>query len=111
MGYAVELFYDHESELAVRKVWDGAGEATGQSSLSETGARPHVSLAVYDDDLDATGFQEKLQEFADTTEPFEFRLTSVGTFPGNEGVVYLSPVMTQDPDGRAPAVSPDVFEV
>ena len=96
MGYAVELFYDHESELAVRKVWDGAGEATGQSSLSETGARPHVSLAVYDDDLDATGFQEKLQEFADTTEPFEFRLTSVGTFPGNEGVVYLSPVMTQD---------------
>ncbi len=96
MGYAVELFYDHESEIAVRKVWDGAGEALGRSSLSNTGARPHISLAVYNDDLDPAGFPEKLQEFAESTEPFEFRLSSVGTFPGNEGVVYLSPVVTQD---------------
>ena len=29
MGYAVELFFDHESELSVRKVWDGVGEALG----------------------------------------------------------------------------------
>ena len=91
MGYAVELFYDHESEIAVRKVWDGAGEALGRSSLSNMGARPHISLAVYNDDLDPAGFPEKLQEFAESTEPFEFRLSSVGTFPGNEGVVYLSP--------------------
>ena len=95
MGYAVELFFDHESELSVRKVWDGVGEALGQSSLSDSGARPHVSLAVYNDELDTSGFPEQLLEFAESTEQFEFCLSSVGTFLGNEGVVFLSPVVTR----------------
>lgn len=95
MGYAIELFYDDDSERAVRECWDGLGAALGKPSLSELGARPHVSLAVYDDDLDTAGFPERLLEFAQSIDPFEFRLSSVGTFPGNEGVVFLAPVVTR----------------
>lgn len=94
MGYAVELFYDDASEQAVREVWDGLGTAIGHPSLSELGARPHISLAVYDNGLDTAGFSERLLEFAQTIDPFDFRLSSVGTFPGPEGVVFLAPVVT-----------------
>ena len=94
MGYAVELFYDHESESAVREIWDGLGAALGKPSLSELGGRPHVSLAVYGDGLDTTGFQESLHEFANSIDPFDFCLSSVGSFPGQEGVVFLAPVVS-----------------
>ncbi len=95
MGYAIELFYDLESEQSVRNVWDGIGKALGKPSLWELGARPHVSLAVYNADLDTTGFEDRLREFATSVEPFELRMSSVGTFPGSEGVVFLSPVVTR----------------
>ena len=95
MGYAVELFYDSESEQAVCEIWDGLGASLGQPSLSELGARPHVSLAVYSDGLDTTGFREQLLEFAQSLAPFEFKLINVGTFPGSEGVVFLAPVATR----------------
>lgn len=94
MGYAIELFYDDASDQAVRDIWDGLGTALGQPSLSELGARPHVSLAVYSDDLDTAGFPERLLEFARSIDPFDFVLSSVGTFPGQEGVVFLAPVVT-----------------
>lgn len=95
MGYAIELFYDDASERAVRDIWDGLGTVLGQPSLSELGARPHVSLAVYGDGLDTTGFPERLCEFARSVAPFEFKLSSFGTFPGSEGVVFSAPVVTR----------------
>ena len=95
MGYAIELFYDDASERAVRDIWDGLGTALGQPSLSELGARPHVSLAVYGDDLDTDGFPERLLKFARSIEPFDFTLSSLGTFAGREGVVFLAPVVTR----------------
>ena len=95
MGYAIELFYDHESERAVRDIWDGLGTSLGQPSLSELGARPHVSLAVYSDGLDTNGFPERLLEFARSIDSFDCMLSSLGTFPGREGVVFLAPVVTR----------------
>ena len=95
MGYAIELFYDDASEQAVRDIWEGLGAALGKPSLSELGARPHVSLAVFDDGLDTNGFPERLLEFARSIDPFDFTLSSLGTFPGQEGVVFLAPVATR----------------
>ena len=94
MGYAIELFYDDASERAVRHIWDGLGTVLGRPSLSELGARPHVSLAVYGDGLDTKGFPERLLEFARSIDPFDFTLSSLGIFPGQEGVVFLAPVVT-----------------
>ena len=95
MGYAVELYYDPVSEQAVREIWDGLGAALGRPSLSRLGARPHVSLAVYSEGLDTAGLQESLPGFAQSISPFNFRLSSVGTFSGQEGVVFLAPVVTR----------------
>ena len=67
----------------------------GNLRLSELGARPHVSLSVYGDGLDTNGFPERLLEFARSIDPFDFTLSSLGTFPGQEGVVFLAPVVTR----------------
>ena len=95
MGYAIELFYDEASERAVREIWDGLGTVLGQPPLSELGARPHVSLAVYGDGLDTADFPERLLEFARSIDSFDFTLSSLGTFAGQEGVVFLAPVVTR----------------
>ena len=95
MGYAIELFYDDEAEQAVRDIWDGIAAELGKTSLSDHGARPHVSLAVYTDDLDMTGVQENLLKFAQSIDPFDFCLRSLSAFTRQEGVVYLAPVVTE----------------
>ncbi len=95
MGYAIVLFYDEEADQAVRKVWDGIGVKLGKPSLSDLGARPHISLAVYTDDLDTTGFPGQLHEFAQSINPFDFCLSSVSVFTRQDGVVFLAPVVTR----------------
>ncbi len=95
MGYAIELFYDDEAEQAVRDIWDGIAVELEKPSLSDLGARPHVSLAVYTDDLDMTGVQENLLKFAQSIDPFDFCLRSLSAFTRQEGVVYLAPVVTE----------------
>ena len=95
MGYAVELFFDNESTLFVTRFCNVLAKRLEKPSLSDRDIRPHVSLAVYDDGLNVEEFEEKLHKFAKSVEPFEFCLNSVGTFPGNQGVVYLAPIVSQ----------------
>ena len=95
MGYAVELYFDADSDRAVRNLWKRIADAVGPSYMPESGARPHVSLAVYDH-LDSDGFACILEKFAKTLVPFDFMLSSVGTFPTKEGAVFLAPVVNQD---------------
>lgn len=96
MGYAVELYFDPGSDLAVRRIWSGIADVFGLSTMLTSGGRPHVSLAVYTDDLDCRSFPQELFAFAQSLAPFEFQLGSVGTFPTEEGVVFLAPVVTSE---------------
>ena len=96
MGFAVELYFNSDSELEVQRIWSGLAEAGGLSAMSASGARPHISLAVYSDDFDGRGFSQELLAWSRSLVPFEFQLGSVGTFPTNEGVVFLASVVTSE---------------
>ena len=98
MYLAVELGFDEGCDGAVRGVWEAVREVTGSSLLFDLGVAPHVSLAVYHDHPDAPGeaLQSVLDRFVEDQAPLEFQLSSVGTFPGDEGVVFLAPVVTTD---------------
>lgn len=96
MGYAVELYFDPDSDLAVRRIWSGIADAFGLSTMLTNGGRPHVSLAVYSDDLDHRSFLQELPAFSKSLAPLEVQLGSVGTFPTEEGVVFLAPVVTRE---------------
>lgn len=85
MGYAVELYFDPDSDLAIRRIWSGIADAFGLSTMLTNGGRPHVSLAVYSDDLDHRSFLQELPAFSKSLAPLEVQLGSVGTFSDRRG--------------------------
>ncbi len=93
MGYAVELYFDSQTE---KSVWDLRHILIGQgisSAISELGDRPHISLAVFPN-VDCDNLISLTKEYAGKIEPFSFQLSAIGTFPTDENGLFLSPVPT-----------------
>lgn len=91
MALAVELGFDPRAESAVLAVWEAVAAASGSRLLLDLRVRPHVSLAVYPEG--APGAEDAFRAIRAAPLPFAF--ASVGTFPGDEGVVFLAPVVDE----------------
>lgn len=48
MGYAVEIYFDNETTSKIQAVWANIVSAGLDSFIPQSGARPHISLGVYD---------------------------------------------------------------
>ena len=94
MPFAVELYMDDPAAAAVRQLWQSLGQEGIPSQPLALGARPHISLCVYES-LDSSLVAKKLELFARQFEPLSFVLESVDTFPGSNGVVFLAPRLTE----------------
>jgi 2'-5' RNA ligase len=94
-GFAVELLFDPAMEARLRALWKALAQAEVSSSMLDIGARPHVSLAVFER-LDPTSMHAELDGFARENPPLEVTLSAVGTFPGAEGAVFIAPVVTPE---------------
>ena len=94
MPFAVEMYMDSVAEASVWKLCESISEAGLSSFMLKIGARPHVSLALFKE-IDLIDFKSELKSFADKTEPFEVTFASISTFPTEEGVVFLAPIVTQ----------------
>ena len=94
MAYAVELLLDPLAAEAVRALWERLAAAGIPAPLKDMGVAPHITLAAYEE-LDPEAVQDAFRSFACEETPEPVTLTSVGTFPGDEGVVYLAPVVTR----------------
>lgn len=93
MPCAVEMYFDAASSDRLISVWQEIAADKVSSTLLDNKAEPHVSLAVLDQ-VDLKSMETSLRLLTENLAPFEIRFSSVGTFPGNEGVVFLLPVMT-----------------
>ena len=89
MGLAVELCFDAEAERAVLAVWKAVRAVSGSGTLFDLRARPHVSLAVYDEGARGP-LEAAVARFRAAPLPFTF--ASAGTFAGDDGVAFLAPV-------------------
>ena len=94
MPFAVELRFDTLAEEQIYDAWDAIHEAGIGSSLLDAGYRPHISLGVCNR-LEPNAFVEALSTFAASLAPFRLSLSSVGTFPGVEGVIFLGVTVTE----------------
>lgn len=93
MGYAVELYFDSQTE---KNVWDLRHVLIGQgvsSTISNLGDRPHISLAMFSN-VASNDLVSLTKVFAGTIRSFDFQLSAIGTFPTDENVLFLSPVLT-----------------
>lgn len=87
-GQAVELTFDADSDRRVIDLWKSVKHGIDLEAL---GARPHISLAVFRPPVDPGILTKCIEEYAENTTPLELQLSAVGVFPGEEGVVFLSP--------------------
>jgi 2'-5' RNA ligase len=95
MPFAVELLLDGRAREAVRGVWEALRDAGVSTSMLDTGSRPHVTLAVYED-LELPPFKRQAEAFFASETAIDVPLSGVGTFQSEEGVVYLAPVVTPE---------------
>jgi hypothetical protein len=94
MPYAIELFFDQQTESIIRGLWQAIAAAGIRSAMIEVGYRPHVSLAVCDD-LDVEGLHDPLTAFASSLSPFDLTFPTIGMFTRPEGVLFLGVTVTE----------------
>ena len=93
MPFAIELFFDTKSDMAVQKLGQRLEKEKIPTIFSRLGSTPHVSLAVFEQ-YDPGRLHSVLKNLASCFSTVPFRLSSLGTFPGKEGVLFLAPVVT-----------------
>ena len=90
MGYAVELYFDGPTSRNVRAIW-GRIESAGLSEfMPNSGARPHVSIAVYSH-IVPSEIEPILSRFSREVGETKIEFEGVSTFPNGGGVVFLAP--------------------
>ena len=94
-GFAIELTFDPETAAKLAALWDTIARAGISTFMQDVGAFPHISLAVFDD-IECQELRKAIAEFAHSVTPMDVILSAVGTFPGDEGVVFVAPVVTPE---------------
>lgn len=89
---SIELFFDLASETALRALWNTLAEQDICSVQSISGARPHLSLSVFES-LPEARLHELLRRVAHDFAVMPFQFTALGHFP-RSGVTFLAPKPT-----------------
>ena len=95
MSVAVAMYLDPEAEARIKDIWRELAEKNVSSYMLDSGWRPHVSLAVFDH-LDVEDARNRLASFAAGIPPFPITLSSVGRFSGENDVLFLSPLVSEE---------------
>jgi len=93
MAFAVELHLGPETETAVYDTWQALAALGIDRSMLDSGARPHVTLAI-SDHVDQRGLEDATAAFAATLQPVRLTLSSVGLFPTAENVLFYGVSVT-----------------
>ena len=91
-GLAVELFFDPHTEARIMGLWEKVARVAVGPSMSDIGARPHISLAVFEEG-NPDQCRVDLRSFAQEIAPIEVMLSYIGVFPST-GVVFIGVVVT-----------------
>lgn len=89
MPLAIELFFDAQSDAAVRSLWAALAREGVCDYMLTSQARPHVSLSVFDD-LKETELTRILTRFVAAHPKISLHLAAQGRFPQSE-VTFLAP--------------------
>jgi 2'-5' RNA ligase len=92
MPYAYELALDPASAAVVRRTWRELADA-GIGYMAASGARPHVTLGIWEA-LDRDRAEAEVIRFAAETPAVQVRFASVGLFPAV--AVFLAVTVTAE---------------
>jgi len=92
MQYAIELYYDQETEHQLFRLAQRVAEESISTEFLEWKTRPHLTLACFND-VDEEKCIELLTKFASTHRRMPAYISSVGMFTDTK-TIFVSPVMT-----------------
>ena len=93
MTYAIEMFFDNETEDKIMSLAKKIADAGLSTKYLEWKTRPHVTLAIFND-VDEDKCRKLLERFAKTHNAFPAFLDSIGMFNDTK-TIFLSPTMTR----------------
>ena len=93
MQYAIELYFDPETEEALFTLSRGIAEKGISTKFLEWKTRPHLTLACFSD-VDEKACAQALRAFTESHAALPAYIGSVGMFPDTK-TIFVSPIMTQ----------------
>lgn len=100
---AIELYFDSETEDAILELRNALYDDDIVPDPGVIEARPHLTLTILQGDEIP---YELLREFASSTPARPVQLTSLSSFPGESGVLFLAPT----PDDRLLGLHRDLHD-
>ncbi|MBO5166361.1 MAG: 2'-5' RNA ligase family protein [Lachnospiraceae bacterium] len=91
MQYAIELYYDKETEQKLFNLANRIAEEKLSTKFLKWKTRPHLTLACFND-VDEEKCMEQLNRFAQTHQSMPAYIGSVGMF-NDTRTIFASPVM------------------
>ena len=91
MQYAIELYYDKETEQKLYYLAQRVADAGLSTKFLEWKTRPHLTLACFND-VDEEKCMEQLKKFAQTHGRMPAYIASVGMFNDTK-TIFASPMM------------------
>lgn len=95
MPYAVMLYFDTQIEQTIRKVWQTLAKDNLASSFLDSGIRPHITLAIYEE-LNCRPCENELVRITSETVSMAIQFTHLGIFTTPEPVVFAAPLSTRE---------------
>lgn len=95
MPFAVTLRLDETSASAVEAMWRLLAEHGIGADRQELGYPPHVTLAIYADNVPVRRLRDALTLCADRWKAVPISLSGLGVFPGSSSILWAAPVVTQ----------------
>ena len=93
--FILEIFFDPATEQSIRAIWGRINTLLGEKPPARGDARPHLSAASTPT-LNIPAFTHDLKMLAARVPPLPLEFSSVATFPTQERVLFLSPVVTTE---------------
>ncbi len=94
MQYAIELFYDNETENELYKIMNLVADKGISTKFVEWGTRPHLALGCFND-IEEEVCIERLKQFAQTHKAMPAYLGAVGMFNDTKNI-FVTPIMNRD---------------
>lgn len=89
MSYSTELYFDQDSENKIKEYLNIIKREGIENLFYNLGALPHISLAVYNDNINHLELIKNLEKFQLNKVNISFK--NIGYFCSNENAIFLCP--------------------
>ena len=90
MSYSVELYFNECGENKLKELWKELYDLGISRFMHESGSRPHIALAVFDEEeCDLKILKKSFKSTFTNTHEIDLIFSSIGIFPSEEGVTYV----------------------